>query len=365
MRAARDGAIKVVKALDASMMFMVVTFNDNARVLFGPAAGIEENKQRAIATIQTVYAANGTRMSTALNSIVDKLGSNQNRASKILFLTDGKNEGEHRNTLDRAVARCMEANISISAWGIGTDWDAAELLHMADATRGSADIIPTASQVEAAFSAAFSEMRKTAITNARLQLWSPAGVKIAAIQQVYPSIAAFGMEPDPTNPRQKIVALGTFAAGDQRDYLLDLETQANPVGQQFMILRPSLKYHTGGSEQEEKSARGGWVFVQWTEDTALASQIEQHIAHYTNQEELSRNIQEGQAALAVGDNEKATRLLGRALEISERTGNARVTLLLNDLLQRDDKGTIHLNKQADAVARKTLAINVSKTSKLK
>ncbi|GHO76632.1 VWA domain-containing protein [Ktedonobacter sp. SOSP1-85] len=365
MRAARDGAVKVVQAIDASMQFMVVTFNDNARIIFGPAAGIEENKNRAIAAIQTVYAASGTRMSTALNTIVDKFGSNQSRATRILFLTDGKNEGEPRAALDRAVARCSAANISISAWGVGTDWDAAELLHMAEVTRGSADIIPTPNQVEAAFSSSFSEMRRTAITNARMYLWSPAGVQITNLQQVYPTIVPLGTEPDPTSPRQQVIALGSFAPGDQRDYLLDITMPVNTPGQQFMLVRPTLKYFAGGgTEQEEKSERSGWVFVQWTEDVSLAAQIEAHIAHYTNQEELSNNIKDGQAALAAGDNEKATRLLGRALEISERSGNARVTRLLSELISRDAKGTIQLNKQADAVARKTLAINVSKTSKL-
>ena len=53
---------------------------------------------------------------------------------------------------------------------------------MADATHGSADIIPTPQQVDAAFTASFSEMRKTALTNARLYLWSPAGVTIKSIQ---------------------------------------------------------------------------------------------------------------------------------------------------------------------------------------
>ena len=365
MRAARDGAIKVVQALDPSMAFMVVTFNENARILFGPAMGTNENKQRAVASLQTVYASGGTRMSTALNTIVDKLSGDQSRASKILFLTDGKNEGEQRSSLDRAVARCTEATISISAWGVGTDWDAAELRHMADATHGSADIIPTPKQVEAAFSASFSEMRKTAITNARLQLWSPVGVTIKAIQQVYPNIVPLGLEPDRANPRQVVASLGSFAAGSQCDYLLDLEMPANAPGQQFLLVRPSVKYIAGGQEQEEKSERSGWVFVQWTEDMNLAAQIEQHIAHYTNQEELSQSIQEGQAALAAGDKEKATRLLGRALEISERTRNERMTKLLSEIVQRDERGTIRLNQQADAVARKTLAINVGRTSKLK
>lgn len=364
--AARNGAVKVIQALEAGMTFMVVTFSDSAQVIFGPATGTEENKKRAITALESVTASGGTRMSTALNLIVEKFGHSQSRATKVLFLTDGKNEGETRPALHTAVDRCKAADISINAWGVGTDWDAAELLHMAEVTHGSADIIPTPKQIEAAFTAAFSEMRKTAITNTRLYLWSPSDVKFTGISQVYPTIVPLGLEPDPTNPRQQVIALGSFAAGDQRDYLVDLEVPVYPPDQQFMMMRPSLKFLAGGTQEiEEKSTRTGWVFIQWTQDTALATQIEAHIAHYTNQEELSNAIKEGQEALAAGDHDKATHLLGRALEMSERLQNERVTKLLKDIVQRDANGTIRLNQQADAVARKTLAINVSRTSKLK
>lgn len=364
MTAARDGAIKVVQALDPTMVFLIVTFNEYAHSIFGPAQGTNENKQRAVKALQAVSASGGTRMSSALNTSVDQLSSDPIRATKILFLTDGKNEGEQRAALDRAVARCTEAHISISAWGVGTDWDAAELRHIADATHGTADIIPTPRQVEAAFTASFSEMCKTTITNTRLALWSPVGVMVKKIEQVYPNIVSLGLEPDPTNPRKSIVSLGSLAAGDQRDYLLSIEMPANAPGQQFLLVRSALKYVAGGTEHEEKSERTGWVFVQWTQESALAAQVEQHIAHYTHQEEISQQVQEGQAALAAGDNEKATRLLARALEISERTGNEHMTRLLSEIVQRDAKGTIRLNQHADAVARKTLAINVGRTSKL-
>jgi Ca-activated chloride channel family protein len=341
MSAARDGAIQVVQALDETMNFMVVTFNENARIISGPALATAENKKRAVQALQTVYASGGTRMSMALNAIVEKFGQDQARATKMLFLTDGKNESEPRATLDQAVMRCAASNIAVHAWGVGTDWDAAELRSIADATHGTADIIPTPQQVASAFAVSFNEIRKTAVTNVRLFLWSPVGVTIKQVQQVYPTIVPLSLQADPTNPRQRIISLGSLAAGDQHEYLCDLEIPVYPPGQQFLMLRPSMQYLAGGQgEQEEKSGRTGWAFAQWTEDTPLASQIEQHVAHYTNQEELAQRIHDGQAALAAGDSARATRLLGEALEISERTGNEHMTKLLNTIVLRDAKGTI-------------------------
>jgi Ca-activated chloride channel family protein len=367
MRAARDGAIRIVQSLDPNITFMVVAFNERAKVISAPAAGTPKNKQNAIDAIQhNVFASGGTCMSYALDTIVQHFGSDSSRALKILFLTDGRNEGEQRKDLDRAVDNCRRVQASINAWGIGTDWDEAELRRMAEATHGSADIIPTPQQVEAAFTTAFMEMRNTSITSARLRLWSPAGVQIKRFQQVYPNIVSLGLEPDASNPRQQLVSLGSFAPGDQHDYLLDLEVPSHDPGQQFLMVRPSVSYFAGSNnEQEEKSAQDGWVFVEWTEDARMAAQIEEHIAHYTHQEDLLRNLKEGQASLAAGDYDKATRMLGEALAISEHTGNDRITRLLSQLIQRDSKGTIQLNKQASEVARKTLAINSGRTSKLK
>ena len=162
-------------------------------------------------------------------------------------------------------------------------------------------------------------MRKTALTDVQMYLWSPVGVTIKKIEQVYPQIVSLATYPDPANPRHRIVSLGSFAAGDQRDYLIDLEVPAYAPGQQFLMVRPLMKYYAAGSGEEEKSERKGWVFAQWTEDAAQAAQIDDQVAHYTNQEELSESIREGQEALARGDDERATRLLGHALEISQRS----------------------------------------------
>jgi Ca-activated chloride channel family protein len=366
MRAARDGACKVVQALDDRVTFLVVSFNERARLIVAPAAGTPANKRQAIDAIQRIHASGSTCMSFALDTIVQHFAYDAARAVKILFLTDGKNEGEQRTDLDRAIERCRQAQASINAWGVGTDWDEAELRRMAELTHGSADIIPTPQQVATAFTSAFVEMRNTTIASARLRLWSPAGVKIQRCTQMYPTIVPLELVADASSPRQQLVSLGSFAAGEQREYLLEVHTPAYPPGQQFVLVRPGVAYFAAGnsSEQEEKSTQQGWVFVEWTEDTELAAQIEEHIVHSAHQEDLLRALQQGQAALAAGEDARATRELGRALEISERTGNERITRLLSQLVTRDARGTLHLNKQAGELARKTLAINSGRTSKL-
>ncbi|WP_165423463.1 vWA domain-containing protein [Ktedonosporobacter rubrisoli] len=366
LRSACEATTRVIQALDGSITFMLIAFNHKADSLYGPAMATATHKRQAIEKLRRVKADMGTRMSTALNLITEKLGKRDTHTRKVLFLTDGKNEGEARSELDQAIARCAAANVSIHAWGIGTDWDEKELRHMADATHGVADMIPNPAQIAQAFSGSFQEIRTTVLANACLYLWTPMGVSIKKVEQVHPNIVASGLEADPANPRQQVISLGSFTKGERRDYLIELALPAYTPDQQFLVLRPSIAYYTGQAQEvTEKSTRQGWVFAQCTQNSALAAQLNPHVAHYIGQEALAQAITEGQEALAAGDTARATRVLGRALEISERSGNERITRLLSAIVQRDARGTIQLSKQADIVATKKLALNIGHTSKLK
>jgi Ca-activated chloride channel homolog len=366
IEAAKDAAVRVIQAADESTAFMVVTFNEIASIIVPPCAATPDNKQRAIQAIRSVYSNGGTCMSTGLAAVAREMASAQGRARKILFLTDGKNEGEKRSVLDRAVQQCKQYQIETSAWGIGTDWDEDELEYIANTTQGDADIIPSPEQIAGAFQKAFAHFQATAVTDVKMNLWTPQGVTIKTIQQVYPNILPLQALPDPSNPRNSVVGLGSWAQGDQRDYLIEFDIPVYNPGQQFLMSRPSLVYNAPGvGQQEEKTERKAWIFAQWTTDLQLAAQIDQHVAHYTFQEELSQTVREGQAALARGDNERATQLLGKALDISEKTGNENMTKMLNKLVVKDTGGTARLNKNASEVERKTVAINSSKTSRLK
>ncbi|MDB5080514.1 MAG: hypothetical protein JWP00_2438 [Chloroflexi bacterium] len=366
IEAAKDAAIRVIQAADETTAFMVVTFNEIANVIVPPCAATPDNKQRAVQAVRAVYSNGGTCMSTGLQAVAREMMTAQGRVRKILFLTDGKNEGEKRSMLDRSVMNCKQSQVEVSAWGIGTDWDEDELRYIAQGTNGDADIIPSPDEVAGVFASAFSQFKNTAVTNVKLNLWTPQGVTITTMQQVFPSIVPFKLTPDPANPRMSQVTLGSWAQGDQRDYVLELQIPAYQPGQQFLMARPSLIYTASGrGEEEEKTDRKAWVFAQWTTDLQLAAQIDHHVAHYTNQEELSQNIREGQAALASGDNERATRMLGRALQLSQQTGNENMTRMLNKLVVKDASGTVRLNKNASEVERKTIAINSGKTTRLK
>jgi Ca-activated chloride channel family protein len=363
IRAACDGAIRIVESLNEHTVFMIVSFESEAKVIHKPTPGTEKDKQRAIQAIKKVRAGGGTAMSTALSPVIKAFRPYQQESKNILFLTDGQN-GESRSELDKAIALCVEEHISIHAWGVGADWDATELRHMADKTHGSADIIPTPQEIGTAFENAFKQIQQTALTNVQLALWTPADIVVTQIQQVYPNIVALAKQPDSTNPRQIVVPLGSFAAGERRDYLVDISLPAHDPGQQYMIMRPAIKYTSvGAGEQEERAPRDSWVAIQWTENVALTAQIDLHIAHYTHEKDLAESINLANAALASGNKQQAAAMLSRALDISKHAGNEKMTALLSKMVMQGPDGQAQL-KDVGAIARKTLEIKRGTTSAL-
>lgn len=365
MRSAREGALELIQALDESMTFAVVAFNDMVRMICGPVVGNKENKRRAKEAIQELFPSSGTAMSAALNMLVDAFGQDRVWSKQIMFLTDGKNECEPCSALEQAVARCKASNISINVWGVGNDWDAQELHMMADQTNGTADSISSPEQIGTAFTTTLERIRKIVATDVRLNLWTPVGVTIKRVQQVYPHIIDLELEQDPVNARRRCLGLGSFAPGDKRDYLIDFQLPIYEPGQQFLIARPSVHYRQSEGEQEAASDSMGWVLAQWTQDDALATQVDRFVAYYRNQAELSQYIRAGQAALARDDKEQALLLLASALDLSESTGNEELIRLLHTLVRRDVDNRIYLAHQGDTLSRKMLAINTGKTIKLR
>src|SRR5258707_12049807 len=210
IRAARDGAIKVIQDVDEHFSFGVVAFTHEAGVIYGPAEGIHGHKQKAIQAVQKLQADGGTSMSSALQAVIQAFDPYREWARTVLFLTDGQN-GDRKPAFLQSVEQCVHERISIYAWGVGTNWNADELRALAERTHGRADIIPQPQQIEAAFRQTFNQIRQTALTNVRLALWTPEEVSVLQVEQAYPTLINLDIQQDSANPRQQIIPLGSFA----------------------------------------------------------------------------------------------------------------------------------------------------------
>jgi hypothetical protein len=112
----------------------------------------------------------------------------------------------------------------------------------------------------------------------------------------------------------------------------------------------------------------GLVRAIWTDDEALSTRINSHIAHYTGQAELAQAIQEGLEARKQGDEETATAKLGRAVALAQQSGNEDTAKLLAKVVDVVDAatGTVRLKQEvedADEMALDTRSTKTVRTRK--
>lgn len=139
-------AHKIIDQLTPNDVFSVVSFNDYADVVI-PATTVTD-KPALKARISLMSAAGGTEIFKGLSA-----GVEQNRTylapklvNHIILLTDGNTYGDE----DQCLALAQQANndgISISAMGLGQDWNDQFLDLLASSTGGHCEYISSANAV--------------------------------------------------------------------------------------------------------------------------------------------------------------------------------------------------------------------------
>lgn len=139
-------AHQIIDQLSDGDILSVITFNDRAEVII-PATPVD-NKNALKAKISMMLAAGGTEIFKGLSAGVD-----QNRrylgprlVNHVLLLTDGNTFGDQENCVELA-RKAAEQGISISAMGLGQEWNDEFLDQLASITGGTSSYINSASAV--------------------------------------------------------------------------------------------------------------------------------------------------------------------------------------------------------------------------
>ena len=90
------------------------------------------------------------------------------------------------------------------------------------------------------------------------------------------------------------------------------------------------------------------------------------VAHYTGQSELADSIRKGLEARARGDDEKATALLGKAVQVAHQTGNEATAKLLRNVVDVQDAeaGTVKLKARVAKEDEMALDTRSTKTTRI-
>lgn len=146
MNKVKAAAQTIITELAADDIISVVAFNDRATVIV-PAQRAED-KMALRARVSMIQPRGGTEIFQGLNA-----GYQQNRqyldpqkANHIILLTDGRTFGDEESCIELA-QKAAEEGISISAMGLGTDWNDEFLDNLASITGGASTFIRSVNMV--------------------------------------------------------------------------------------------------------------------------------------------------------------------------------------------------------------------------
>ncbi len=364
IRAARRATATAVELIPDGTSFAIVAGSNRAWCVYPPhAPGQWPKLARADARTRAdasqvahqLPATGGTAISTWLELARVMFEQLPGAIRLAYLLTDGKNESEPHSNLESVLARCAGV-FQCDARGVGADWNVSELRLITSTLLGDVDLISEPDLMDDDFKAFLEGALGKAVADVRLRLWAPQGSKLRYLKQVAPSIEDISPRVTAVNALTGDFPTGAWAPGESRDYHVCIEVPPGDVGDEKLAGRVSLVVN-------DEPVSQALIKAIWTDDMALSTRINPHVAHYTGQAELADAIHEGLEARKHGDEKTATIRLGRAVQLAHQSGNDGTVRLLQKVVDVDDPaaGTVRLRRHVEDLDEMALDTRSTRT----
>ena len=188
----KRAVLNLLDRLRTDDLLTLVFFDDRAEVL---TDGESVRSRAGIENALTQLTVRGsTELAAGLQATLERLAVRQNRhrISTLVLLTDGRTYGDEQRCMELA-AHARDMGISITALGLGTDWNRDLLDRLAAISGGSSNFVERPATLQPIFEDVVLRLRATLATGMRMTFAPAAGVRIARATRIAPDIAeAFG-----------------------------------------------------------------------------------------------------------------------------------------------------------------------------
>jgi len=360
---------QAISMMDSRSWFFVVAFDAQAQLVVRGVQATDENKRLASQALSSIQAGGGTAMSTGLEVARQVFAAAPDAIRQAVFLTDGKNESEQPGAVRAELARCV-GTYECDCWGVGTDWRVGEVEEISRALLGKASLIPEPAGIEAAFRGAMEKASAKSVKDVRLRIWTPVGAETVFVKQVNPTIDDLTSRAKVVSPQIKEYNTGAWGSGETRDFQVAVTVKPGNVNDEMLAARPSIVFlesGPGGWIEQETKLPEARLFANLTQDDALSSRIDHHVAHYSGQDELAHAIEAGLDAREHGQEAAATQFLGKAVKLAHASNNLAMTQRLAKVVEVVDpsKGTVRLRKEVQKAAAMDLQLESRTTMRLR
>jgi hypothetical protein len=356
---ARRATAAAIDVIRDGVAFAVIAGSERAQPVFPPdgsmAVASFATREQAKQAVAQLRAGGGTAIGQWLRLAYQIFSTQPAGLRHAILLTDGKNQHETPPQLAASIELC-EGFFSCDCRGVGTDWEVGELRRVSEALLGTVDIVPDPAGLAADFAAMMENSMGKQVADVALRVWTPQHATLKFVKQVAPAVEDLTARRTPTGPQAGDYPTGAWGGGESRDYHVCVEVTPAAVGDEMLAARVTL---LAGPE----ALGQGLIRAVWTDDEALSTRINSHVAHYTGQAELAQAIQEGLEARKEGNEETATAKLGRAVKLAQQSGNADTAKLLEKVVDVVDAatGTVHLRPKVDDADEMALDTRSTKT----
>src|SRR5260370_11525716 len=341
--------------LTADDKISIVAFADKAKVILTSDAGHDKSSViKALDDIDLLEMGGGKEMAVGVKAGIDEVKKklSGDRVNRVLVLTDGQTYEE------TACLDLVEKNrdqISFSTMGVGVEFNEKLLQRLAQDSNGKYHFIGDPAEIPGLFEDELEGLRAVTLRNGRIEVTLAQGVQVREAFRASPEIYVLGT-PLVGEDRKIGYEIGDLQAGVPGSVLLTLVLPPRNPGQ-VRILQSTFHYEVpGGSEKTAECD----LTVDYTLDRTLTSKRNGRVMNLVDQVSIAKLQAKAEEELKLGNVDRATRLLGNALQGTQRMGNVKATQALSGLIDQIKKTQTLGTKaakttllQAQAVVRKT------------
>jgi len=251
---ARKAALSFVAGIKPGDGFSLVTFDTAAHVVV-PATRMSDDTDLAPIrkSIGDIKATGTTAMTEGLAMAIQQVRQlyDPTRVNRVVLVTDGvPNEG---STLRALVQQAQQSGISVSAMGLGVDYDEILMGDLAQLGGGRFKYIDDSSKITAYLGDELTRITRVSARSASLEISPGPGVAVESV---------IGLQASPNGRGGVVVYLGDVSLGSHRDVFFRLRAHGRRDGAPVELADATLRWvGTDGASHDEHFFYGAHATV--------------------------------------------------------------------------------------------------------
>jgi Ca-activated chloride channel family protein len=293
---AKDSVIAMLRQMRDDDEVAFVRYDSGAR-LVQSMAPVGQVREGLIQRVRNMHAAGGTNIPAALRTGMDALDdASRQRVQRIVLVSDGLDSTRAQS---ESIARdATDEGVTVSALGIGLDFDESYMAAVARSGRGNFAFVQDSSTLARFLQRELTETAATTLERATVRISLPRHAHF---------VRAIGAEAQQLGDGELLLRLGSLFGGDERRVVIELETDA-PLGSQLGI-DADVSWRQVGGQHADIDVRTLSLVATDTHAEVERSMDAKVWASCTSALASVRQL-DAAAAYARGDVDKARQIIG-------------------------------------------------------